>query len=68
MEYPKCPHCSFEFTDDHIWRDKGRCEFPTEDGGDTSEFECPACLKGLFVTLETTPKWSFQDSDGMDLT
>lgn len=67
MKLPVCPHCGFRFTDDHIWHDHGRCEFPTEHDGDMSEFDCPGCWRRLYVTLETTPSWSFQDEDGEDI-
>lgn len=67
MPNPKCPHCGTEFSDDQIWHEHSGCEFPTERDGDTSDFDCPFCGERLYVTLETTPHWSFTDEDGNDL-
>ena len=62
MNYPKCPHCKYEFDADDIWLDS-KIDFPTESDGDTNDTHCPSCKEPLRVMLELTPSWTFLDEN-----
>lgn len=62
---PKCPHCGFRFSEDHVWHQQDGCEFPTEPGEETADcFFCPQCGKELYCEVDWTPTWIFVDEDG----
>ena len=66
-ELALCPHCSYEFDDEHIWHDGEGCDFPTESDGEESEFKCPNCDKDLNCRLHLMPYWTFVDEDGEEI-
>ena len=66
MDYPKCPHCKYEFDAEDIWH-TGSTDFPTETDGEETDTKCSSCGERLIITLDLSPSWRFLSNDGEEL-